>query len=39
MDATTLDRLIGVQLVEYDADSGDYRPDDRVERFLDEMRS
>jgi hypothetical protein len=37
IDAATLDKLIGLQLVELDPDGGDYRLDDRVERFLDEM--
>jgi hypothetical protein len=36
-DAATLDKLIGLQLVELDADAGEYRLDDRVERFFDEM--
>lgn len=35
IDASTLDKLVGLQIVELDA--GDYRLDDRVERFLDEM--
>lgn len=35
IDANTLDKLIGLQLVEHDND--EYRLDDRVERFLDEM--
>jgi len=35
VDPNTLDKLIGLQLLELDA--GDYRLDDRVERFLDEM--
>ena len=36
-DATTLDKLVALQLVEQDTDSGEYRLDDRVERFFDEM--
>lgn len=35
IDTSTLDKLVGLQFVELDA--GDYRLDDRVERFLDEM--
>ena len=37
VEAATLDRLIGLQFVEYDADAGEYRLDDRVECFFDEM--
>jgi hypothetical protein len=37
IDATTLDKLVGLQLVEQDQESGDYRLDDRIERFFDEM--
>jgi hypothetical protein len=36
-DAATLEKLVGLQLVELDPDAGEYRLDDRVERFLDEM--
>jgi hypothetical protein len=36
-DTTTLERLIALELVEFDAESQEYRLDDRVERFLDEM--
>lgn len=37
IDAATLEKLVGLQPVELDADAGEYRLDDRVERFLDEM--
>jgi hypothetical protein len=37
IDAATLDKLVALQLIEYDPDSGDYRLDDRIERFFDEM--
>ena len=37
IDPATLDQLIALQLVEFDADAGEYRLDDRVERFFDEM--
>lgn len=37
VDAATLDKLIGLQLVEHDPADDEYRLDDRVERFLDEM--
>lgn len=37
MGAATLDKLVALQLVEHDIASGDYRLDDRVERFFDEM--
>lgn len=36
-DAAALEKLVGLQLVELDSDAGEYRLDDRVERFLDEM--
>ena len=39
VEAATLDRLTGLQLVEHDADAGEYRLDERIERFLDEMLS
>ena len=31
------ERLIALELVEYDAEAGEYRLDDRAERFFDEM--
>ncbi len=37
IDSATLDKLVALQLVEYDGDGGDYRLDDRIERFFDEM--
>jgi hypothetical protein len=37
VDPATLERLIGLELVEYDGEVGEYRLDDRVERFFDEM--
>jgi len=37
IDAATLEKLTGLQLVEFDPDTGEYRLDDRAERFLDEM--
>jgi len=36
-DLATLDRLVALELVEFDAEAGEYRLDDRVERFFDEM--
>jgi hypothetical protein len=37
VDAAKLDKLVALQFVEHDQDSGDYHLDDRVERFFDEM--
>ena len=37
IDAATLEKLVGLQLVEFDPDAGEYRLDDRVESFLDQM--
>jgi len=37
VDPATLERLVALELVEFDGDAGEYRLDDRVERFLDEM--
>ncbi len=37
VDPATLDRLIALDLVEYDSEASEYRLDDRVERFFDEM--
>ena len=37
VDAATLERLMGLGLVEYDGEVGEYRLDERLERFLDEM--
>jgi hypothetical protein len=37
IDAATLEKLIGLQLVEFDSQANEYRLDDRVDRFLDEM--
>lgn len=36
-DVATLDKLMALQLIEQDTGSGEYRLDDRVERFFDEM--
>lgn len=36
-DLATLDRLVALELIEFDAEAGEYRLDDRVERFFDEM--
>jgi hypothetical protein len=36
-DSATLNRLIGLEFLEYDGSSNEYRLDDRVERFLEEM--
>lgn len=36
-DPATLERLIGLELVEFDAEAGEFRLDERVERFFDEM--
>jgi hypothetical protein len=37
VDPAILERLIALELVEYDAEAGEYRLDDRAERFFDEM--
>ena len=37
VDAATLERLIASELIEYDGEAGEYRLDDRIERFFDEM--
>lgn len=37
IEQSTLEKLIALELVEYDGESGEYRLDDRVERFFDEM--
>lgn len=37
VDPAMLDKLVALQFVEYEADSGEYHLDDRVERFFDEM--
>src|SRR5664280_2871485 len=37
VDPATLERLIGLELVEFDSEAGEYRLDERVERFFDEM--
>lgn len=37
VDAATLDRLVALELVEHDSEAGEYRLDERVERFFDEM--
>jgi hypothetical protein len=37
IDAATLEKLVGLQLVEFDSNANEYRLDDRVDRFLDEM--
>jgi len=36
-DAATLARLLGMELLQYDRTSNEYRLDDRVERFIEEM--
>jgi len=36
-DAPTLNRLLNLELLEYDGACNEYRLDDRVERFLEEM--
>lgn len=36
-DPAILERLIGLELVEYDAEAGEFRLDERTERFFDEM--
>lgn len=36
-DHTTLERLLGIELLQYDGVSNEYRLDDRVERFIEEM--
>ena len=36
-DVSMLDRLVSLQLIEHDPDNGEYRLDERVERFLTEM--
>jgi hypothetical protein len=36
-DAATLERLTALELLEFDVEAGEYRLDDRVERFFDEM--
>src|ERR1043166_3732652 len=37
VDQATLERLVALELVELDTEAGEYRLDDRVERFFDEM--
>jgi hypothetical protein len=37
VDQATLERLVALELLEFDAEAGEYRLDDRVERFFDEM--
>jgi hypothetical protein len=37
VDPAMLERLIALELIEYDAEASEYRLDDRVERFFDEM--
>ncbi len=37
IDAATLEKLIGLQLLEFDSQANEYRLDDRIDRFLDEM--
>ena len=37
VDPATLERLIGLELIEFDSEAGEYRLDERVERFFDEM--
>lgn len=37
VDVSVLDKLVALQLVEFDADSGEYHLDNRIERFFDEM--
>jgi hypothetical protein len=36
-DDSTLERLLGLELLQYDGVSSEYRLDDRVERFFEEM--
>jgi hypothetical protein len=37
VDLATLERLVAMGLIEFDGESGEYRLDDRTERYLDEM--
>jgi hypothetical protein len=37
VDPATLDRLMALELVEFDGENNEYRLDNRVERFFDEM--
>jgi hypothetical protein len=37
VDQATLERLVALELVEFDSEAGEYRLDDRVEHFFDEM--
>jgi hypothetical protein len=36
-DPATMERLVALELIEFDAEAGEYRLDDRIERFFDEM--
>jgi len=36
-DPGTLERLVALELVEFDVEAGEYRLDERIERFFDEM--
>lgn len=36
-DRATLERLLGMELLQYDGASNEYRLDDRIERFIEEM--
>lgn len=36
-DHTILERLLGIELLQYDGASNEYRLDDRIERFIEEM--
>ena len=37
VDFATLGRLVAMGLIEFDGEGGEYRLDDRTERYLDEM--
>jgi hypothetical protein len=37
VDAAILDKLLALEFIDFEADSGEYHLDDRVERFFDEM--
>jgi hypothetical protein len=37
VELATLERLVALGLIEFDGESGEYRLDDRTERYLDEM--
>lgn len=37
VDQATLERLVALEIIELDSEAGEYRLDDRIERFFDEM--